>query len=72
MLSDCIRRGILDAPHIVKGERFRGILETRVVDGKCVAWDAAHKKALSEAERIEQLKQNGNFQSALLKAGKAG
>lgn len=72
VLSDCIRRGILDAPHIVKGERFRGILETRVVDGKCVAWDAAHKKALSEAERIEQLKQNGNFQSALLKAGKAG
>lgn len=65
VLSDCVRRGILDAPHIVKGNGFRGILQTRVIDGKCVAWDPESKKALSEAERIEQLKRNGNFHSAL-------
>jgi len=40
VLSDCIKRGILDAPHIVKGGEFKGSLQTRVRDGKCLAWDS--------------------------------
>ena len=55
VLSDCIKRGILDAPHIVKNERFRGTLQTRVKDGKCLAWDGKNKRFTDEAERLEKL-----------------
>jgi len=55
VLSDCIKRGILDAPHIVKGGEFRGTLQTRVVDGKCVAWDSKAGRPLNEKERLDML-----------------
>ena len=55
VLSDCIMRGILDAPHIVKNEKFRGTLQTRVVDGKCLAWDVDNKRAVDEVTRLERL-----------------
>jgi len=51
-ISDCIRRGILDAPHIVKNDKFKGTLQTRIIDGKCVAWDSANKRPISERERL--------------------
>ncbi|MCL2368369.1 MAG: methionine synthase, partial [Oscillospiraceae bacterium] len=59
VLADCVRRGILDAPHIVKNETYRGILKTRMVDGKCVAWDAANERVLTETERLEMLREAG-------------
>ena len=37
VLADCVRRGILDAPHIVKNDTYKGILATRLIDGKCAA-----------------------------------
>jgi len=55
VLSDCIKRGILDAPHIVKGGQFLGTLQTRVKDGKCLAWDVKSGRAISERERLELL-----------------
>jgi len=63
VLADCIKRGILDAPHIVKKGEFRGTLQTRVKDGKCVAWDnkGADKQGnsdgqvMSERTRLEKL-----------------
>jgi len=55
VLSDCIKRGILDAPHIVKGGEFRGTLQTRVKDGKSLAWDAKAGRAIDERERLETL-----------------
>ena len=62
VLADCIKRGILDAPHIVKKGEFRGTLQTRVKDGKCVAWDnsSAGKHdsdghVMSEKTRLEKL-----------------
>ena len=61
VLADCIRRGILDAPQILKGEGFHGILETRMVAGSCLAWDSHKKSPLSEAQRIAQLKAAGNL-----------
>lgn len=54
VIADCIRTGILDAPHIVKGESFRGTLATRVIDGKCVAYDVANDCILAEEERLRQ------------------
>ena len=62
VLSDCIRRGILDAPHILKNQKFRGILETRMYGGRCVAWDSAKKQPMSEAQRLQALKDAGNLE----------
>ena len=59
VLTDCVRRGILDAPHIMKTGRYRGISNTRVIDGKCVAYDAGTKSALNEKERIDLLELRG-------------
>lgn len=61
VIADCIKRGILDAPHIIKNEKFKGILETRVIDGKCVAYSRGNSREISEFERMEILKQNGNL-----------
>lgn len=61
VLADCIKRGIIDAPHIVKNEKFKGILTTRVINGKCVAFSEEEMKELSEKERIEELRKNGNL-----------
>jgi len=55
VLSDCIKRGILDAPHIVKGGEFKGTLQTRVRDGKCVAWDIDSERVMDEATRLQKL-----------------
>jgi len=62
VLADCIKRGILDAPHIVKKGDFKGTLQTRMKDGKCVAWNnvSAGKQnsdehVMSERVRLEKL-----------------
>ena len=52
VIADCIRTGILDAPHIVKNEKFRGKLQTRITDGKCLAFDIDAGRAVSERERL--------------------
>ncbi|MCL2222237.1 MAG: cobalamin B12-binding domain-containing protein [Oscillospiraceae bacterium] len=52
VLTDCIKRGILDAPHIVKKGEFKGSLQTRVREGKCVAWDSYNEKAMDERTRL--------------------
>jgi hypothetical protein len=52
VLSDCIKLGILDAPHIVKGGQFKGTLQTRIIEGKCLAWDAAGKCPVDERARL--------------------
>jgi len=55
VLSDCIKRGILDAPHIVKRGEFRGTLQTRVREGKCLAWDTKSGRAVNEMMRLQSL-----------------
>ena len=55
VLSDCIKRGILDAPQIVKTGDFKGTLETRVKDGKCLAWDSKKGRTMDEKTRLQQL-----------------
>lgn len=61
VLADCIKRGIIDSPHIVKNDKFKGILSTRVIDGKCVAYSEEKMEELNEKERIEALRNNGNL-----------
>jgi hypothetical protein len=62
VLADCVRRGILDAPHIAKNERYRGILHTRMIDGCCQAWCPEARRPLSEEERLALLAKAGRFE----------
>jgi len=55
VLTDCIKCGFLDAPHILKNAEFRGTLHTRVIDGKCLAYDTQAKRPLDERERLSTL-----------------
>jgi hypothetical protein len=63
-LADCVRRGILDAPHIVKNETYRGILHTRLINGRCVAYNAAAKRELDEKQRLMALEAAGLLDKA--------
>ncbi|MCL2164552.1 MAG: cobalamin B12-binding domain-containing protein [Oscillospiraceae bacterium] len=69
VLADCVRRGILDSPHIVKNDTYRGILNTRVIDGKCVAWDAQKGQPINEKQRLEMLMNSGLLKTVVLKEG---
>lgn len=63
VLTNCIERGILDAPHIRKGGAFMGNLETRIQNGTCVAYDSASGRCLSEEERLHGiLKREGLYE----------
>lgn len=55
VLADCIKRGIIDAVHIVKNNKFRGNLYTKIIKGKCVAYDKDICRVLSEKERLDKL-----------------
>ncbi len=56
VLSQCIKEGIIDAVHILKNEKFKGDLYTKIIDGKCQACDRTTKKILSEEERLREKK----------------
>jgi hypothetical protein len=55
VIADCIRRGILDAPHIAGRENPGGAIRTRVVGGKCVAWNTDTDAPMDERERLGRL-----------------
>lgn len=61
VLADAIKRGIIDAPHILKNEKFRGILDTIVINGKNVAYSKEYKREINEEERISLLRKNNNL-----------
>lgn len=63
VIADAIKRGIIDAPHIVKNERYIGVLKTAMIDGKCLAVDENTNEAISEQERFAVLKANGNLEN---------
>lgn len=56
VLAESVKRGYIDAVHIVKNDKFKGNLATKFVEGKCVAYDKKTGKILSERERLEGLK----------------
>ncbi|MEA5050601.1 MAG: methionine synthase [Oscillospiraceae bacterium] len=55
VIADCVKKGILDAPHIVKNDRFTGNLATRMIDGHCAAVDGDGRE-LTEAQRLAALR----------------
>ncbi|HPX96340.1 MAG TPA: cobalamin B12-binding domain-containing protein [Brevefilum fermentans] len=55
-LAKAVQLGILDAPHLKNNPFARGIIQTRIVGGACLATDSAGNP-LSESMRIHQLLQ---------------
>lgn len=55
VLCDCIRKGYIDAVHILKNDKYRGNLRTKIIDGKCMAVDE-NGNVISEKERLAGLK----------------
>lgn len=55
VLEDIIKRGIIDAPHLRGNPSAKGILETRIVDGKCMAYSKKLNKIVTEEERLKEL-----------------
>ncbi|WP_432666829.1 methionine synthase [Wukongibacter baidiensis] len=55
VLADAIKRGIIDAPHLRGNPSAKGTLETRIIDGKCLAYSKKLGRAISEDERLSEL-----------------
>ncbi|QXM05148.1 cobalamin B12-binding domain-containing protein [Crassaminicella indica] len=58
VLTDVIKRGIIDAPHLRGNKSAKGTLETRIVNGKCMAYSKRLGRVVSEKERITELLNN--------------
>ncbi len=56
VLCDCVRKGYIDAVHILKNEKYKGDLKTCIKDGKCLAVNPENGKIMGEAERLLRLK----------------
>lgn len=57
ILADIVKRGYLDAAHIVKGDKFRGDLVTTFVNGSCMAYDKSKDRVIDERERLKHLEE---------------
>ncbi|MDY6866516.1 MAG: cobalamin B12-binding domain-containing protein [Chloroflexota bacterium] len=53
-LTKAVGIGVLDAPHLKNNPFARGAIQTRIVDGACVAVDSAGKP-ISESDRLHQI-----------------
>jgi methylmalonyl-CoA mutase cobalamin-binding subunit len=54
-IAAAVSAGLLDAPHLAGSQVARGQVETRLVNGACVAVDPSSGKPLFEEERIRRL-----------------
>lgn len=66
VLTDVIKRGIIDAPHLRGNPSAKGTLETRIIDGKCLAYSKKLGRPISESERLSELLdvENSNIATA--------
>lgn len=51
-LCDCIKKGYIDAVHIVKSGSYVGDLKTRIIDGKCLAVNTVSNEPICEETRL--------------------
>jgi len=54
-LTNAIKIGLLDAPHLKGNPAAAGNLTTRMIDGACYAYDYNQERIISEEERIERI-----------------
>lgn len=64
VLCDCVKKGYIDAVHIVKNDKYRGDLKTKLIGGKCLAINPQTGNPWSEAERLSHLKARSSSVSA--------
>lgn len=55
VLTDIIRCGIIDAPYLRGNESAKGNLETRLIDGKCLAYSRKLGREVTERERLQEI-----------------
>lgn len=55
VIADAIKKGIIDAPHLRGNDSAKGTLETKIVDGKCMAYSKELGRVISEKERLSEL-----------------
>jgi hypothetical protein len=55
-LAKAIEIGLLDAPHLKGNKWAKGLLQTRMINGACYAYDPQQSKILKEKERIARIK----------------
>jgi len=65
VLSDIIKRGIIDAPHLRGNPSAKGTLETRIIDGKCLAYSKELIRSISEEERISDILEKEIFSTPI-------
>jgi len=53
-LTKAVMAGVLDAPHLKNNPFAQGAIQTRIVDGACVAVDSAGNP-ISESDRLHQI-----------------
>lgn len=56
VLVQAVKRGYLDAPHLVGNPVAKGTIQTAIIDGACVAIDPQSGRPLSESDRLSSLK----------------
>ena len=56
VLCDCVRKGYIDAVHILKNEKYVGDLKTCIKDGMCLAVNPETGNVMGEEERLLRLK----------------
>lgn len=55
VLVASIRAGILDAPHLAGSNTAKGLIQTQVINGACVAVDPGTGQPITEKERLQRL-----------------
>lgn len=60
-LTEAVRIGILDAPHLQGSQIAKGQLKTRMVSGGLYAYDEKQKKIIREKERINILLKDAGY-----------
>ncbi|MCD6436257.1 MAG: methionine synthase [Clostridiales bacterium] len=55
VIADAIKSGIIDAPHLRGNKSAKGTVNTRIIDGKCLAYSINLGRAISEKERLLEL-----------------
>ncbi|MGM0419414.1 MAG: methionine synthase [Bacillota bacterium] len=57
ILTEAIKIGLIDAPHLKNNVTAAGLLKTKIVEGGCDAYDYKEDKVLTEIERINKLEE---------------
>lgn len=61
VLTEAVRIGILDAPHLQGSDIAKGELKTRMVSGALYAYDEENARIISEKERINKILEKAGY-----------